>query len=127
MYISISYSKEWTEEDTQLIPIPMCMWWRSAAGLGRSILSGEICNLTYTRMHIEMQVFIPILVAGWPRNGHDGKLMAKILLTIQVNCMPILSEPGTKDEHIHTFLLHPRCFCVDHFHTLSAVSSNVVS
>jgi len=35
----------------------------------------------------------------WPRNGHDGKLMANILLTIiQVNCMPILSEPGMKDN-----------------------------
>ena len=37
---------------------------------------------------------------GWPRNGHDGKLdLAKILIKIiQVNCMPILSEPGMKDN-----------------------------
>ena len=42
------------EEDTQLAFSPMLMFW-----IG--VPSGEICNLTCTRRHIEVQVFIPTL------------------------------------------------------------------
>ena len=68
MYINISYSKELTKENTQLMPssspLP-CLCGGDQLQVWVLVLSGEICNLIYTRMHREVQAFIPILAYSY--------------------------------------------------------------
>ena len=56
VYISISHSKEQTEEATQAVPFPKLMWWGPAAGLGMGPLKWDLqsyLSILCTRRHIE--------------------------------------------------------------------------
>jgi len=68
IYINISYSKELTKENTQLMPsssLLPCLCGGDQLQVWVLVLSGEICNLIYTRMHREVQAFIPILAYSY--------------------------------------------------------------
>ena len=58
MYVNISYSKELIKEGTQLMPRSSpfpCLCGGDQLQVWVGVLAGEICNLIYTRMHIEVQ------------------------------------------------------------------------
>ena len=70
MYINI---KELTKEDTQLIPSSSPFPYLRGGDqlqVGLGVLSREICNLTHTRTHIEVQAFIPILAYSYCMGFH---------------------------------------------------------